>query len=83
LWSGWWTTPPAGGDALPLLGYTLHQLYQRAGPAGNISEAEYDAIGGVIGALRSRADRLTAELGRHGVGDRVLPTLLPLAAVRG
>ena len=24
----------AGGDALPLLAYTLHELYQRAGPDG-------------------------------------------------
>src|SRR3954471_12761999 len=73
----------AGGDALPLLGYTLRQLYQRGGPAGAITGADYDAVGGVVGALRSRADRLTEELGRRGLGDRVLPTLLRRAAVTG
>src|SRR3954471_7560105 len=73
----------AGGDALPLLGYTLHQLYQRAGPAGHISEADYDAVGGVVGALRSRADRLTDELNRRGLGSLVLPTLTRLATVTG
>src|SRR4051812_31698490 len=36
----------AGGDALPLLGYTLHELYQRAGPEGRITDADYDAVGG-------------------------------------
>ena len=73
----------AGGDALPLLAYTLHELYQRAGPEREISEADYEAVGGVVGALRSRADRLTDELARRGLGDLVLPTLLRLATVTG
>src|SRR3954469_15510439 len=73
----------AGGDALPLLGYTLHALYQRAGPDGHISAADYEAVGGVIGALRSRADRLTEELDRRGLGSLVLPTLMRLATVTG
>src|SRR3954453_4448230 len=33
----------AGGDALPLLGYTLHELYQRTGPDANVSENDYEA----------------------------------------
>src|SRR3954451_10627531 len=33
----------AGGDALPLLGYTLHQLSQCTGPEGHISAADYEA----------------------------------------
>src|SRR4051794_32402254 len=73
----------AGGDAPPLLGYTLHQLYQRAGRDGTISAADYDAVGGVVGALRSRADRLTDELHRRGLGSLVLPTLTRLATVTG
>src|SRR4051812_8633361 len=48
----------AGGDALPLLGYTLHELYKRVGREGSITEADYDAVGGVVGALQHRADRL-------------------------
>jgi hypothetical protein len=73
----------AGGDALSLLGCTLHQLYQRAGSEGRITAEDYEAVGGVIGALRHRADRLTDELRRGGLGNLVLPTLLRLAAVTG
>jgi WD40 repeat protein len=73
----------AGGDALPLLAYTLHALYQRTGPDGRISAADYEAVGGVIGALRSRADRLTEELNRRGLGSLVVPTLMRLATVTG
>src|SRR3954453_10466394 len=69
----------AGGDALPLLGYTLHELYQRTGPDANVSENDYEAVGGVVGALRHRADRLTDELNRHAHGQLVLPTLTRLA----
>ncbi|MEX5719144.1 nSTAND1 domain-containing NTPase [Geodermatophilus maliterrae] len=71
----------AGGDALPLLGYTLNQLYQRAGPEATVTAADYEAIGGVVGALRSHADRLTEELDRRGLGHLVLPTLMRLASV--
>src|SRR4051812_30491814 len=34
----------AGGDALPLLGYTLQQLYQRTGPDRRITAAPHDAL---------------------------------------
>ena len=51
-----------GGDAMPLLAYTLRELYQRTGPDGTVGAAEYEAIGGVIGALQRRADRLLEEL---------------------
>jgi energy-coupling factor transporter ATP-binding protein EcfA2 len=71
----------AGGDALPLLGYTLHELCKRAGPEGTVTDADYEAVGGVVGALRSRADRLAEELDRRGLGQLVLSTLTRLAAV--
>ena len=51
-----------GGDALPLLAFMLRELYQRAGADGTVTVAEYEALGGVIGALQSRADRLSDEL---------------------
>jgi hypothetical protein len=73
----------AGGDALPLLGYTLHELYQRTGPERRITAADYDAVGGVVGALQHRADRLTDDLRRSGLGQLVLPTLTRLASVTG
>ena len=43
-----------GGDALPLLAYTLGELYQRSGREGRIDTADYDAVGGVVGALQHR-----------------------------
>ena len=72
-----------GGDALPLLAYTLRELYQRSGREGRIDTADYDAVGGVVGALQHRADRLADDLTRQGLGEDVVPTLLKLAAVEG
>jgi WD40 repeat protein len=72
-----------GGDALPLLAYMLRELYQQAGADGIVTVAEYEALGGVIGALQSRADRLIDELGRRGWGELVLPTLTKFAVVVG
>jgi hypothetical protein len=71
----------AGGDALPLLGYTLHELYQRMQPEGNITVADYEAVGGVVGALQHRADQLAEDLRQRGHGELVLPTLMRLASV--
>jgi WD40 repeat protein/energy-coupling factor transporter ATP-binding protein EcfA2 len=71
----------AGGDALPLLAYTLSELYDRVGPEGRISSTDYEAVGGVVGALDKRADQVLDELTRRGLGPTVLPTLLKLAAV--
>ncbi|MBO4260117.1 AAA family ATPase [Streptomyces griseorubiginosus] len=52
-----------GGDALPLLAYTLQELYLRAGGAGGTVTLEaYRALGGVTGALSERADQITGEL---------------------
>jgi hypothetical protein len=56
---------------------------QEAGADGNVTVAEYEAAGGVIGALQHRANRLTEELGRRGGGESVLPTLTKFAAVEG
>jgi WD40 repeat protein len=72
-----------GGDALPLLAYTLRELYQRAGPDGMVNGATYEAVGGVVGALQHRADRLLDDLSRRGQGQLVLPTLLKLATIEG
>lgn len=73
----------AGGDALPLLAYTLRELYLRAAATGTVTRAHYEQLDGVVGALRGRADRIRAELQVRGVGGAVLPTLLKFAAVEG
>lgn len=72
-----------GGDALSLLAYTLRQLYDRRGGVGTVTFADYESIGGVVGALRRSADALRDRLTRRGRGEAVLPTLLKLAAVEG
>jgi hypothetical protein len=70
-----------GGDALPLLAYTLRELAFGAGPDGTVSHNDYEAVGGVISALQRSADRLTDDLTRRGVGPLVVPTLLKLVTV--
>ncbi|MFJ8164383.1 AAA family ATPase [Streptomyces sp. NPDC096136] len=78
-----------GGDALPLLAYTLQELYRLAGGPGSvIGYAHYREVGGVAGALVGQADRIRAELlGPDGGGPRdpdpVVRTLLRLVAVQG
>jgi len=67
-----------GGDALPLLAYTLRQLYERSLPQRRITEQMYDEVGGVLGALKDRADRVLAAFDEQGRAGLVLPTLLGL-----
>ncbi|MFJ9036885.1 NACHT and WD repeat domain-containing protein [Streptomyces sp. NPDC102406] len=62
-----------GGDALPLLAYTLQELYRRAGGSGGtVSEEAYRTLGGVAGALTEQADRITAELASAPVIETLL-----------
>jgi WD40 repeat protein len=70
-----------GGDALPLLAYTLQQLADASEPGRPISNADYDTLGGVVGALTRQADRVTAQLQRQGASNAVLPALLRLTTV--
>ncbi|MFE0105914.1 AAA family ATPase [Streptomyces sp. NPDC059009] len=67
-----------GGDALPLLAYTLQALYLRARAAddGVVREADYLQLGGVAGALAEQADRIADELRGADPGAPVLGALL-------
>lgn len=49
-----------GGEALPLLAYTLAQLADGVSRGGRLSEQRYAAIGGVPGALVGEADAALA-----------------------
>jgi WD40 repeat protein len=62
-----------GGDALPMLAYTLQALYLRAGAGGTVTARDYRLLGGVAGALSDQADRVAAELGDM---DAVVATLM-------
>ncbi|MGH4032932.1 AAA family ATPase [Actinomycetota bacterium Odt1-20B] len=67
-----------GGDALPLLAYTLQALYLRARAAddGVVRESDYLRLGGVAGALAEQADRIADELRRGDPDAPVLGALL-------
>jgi WD40 repeat protein len=71
------------GDALPLLAYTLHELYDRVGAGGRVSMEHYHAVGGVSGALVRQADRWAAELQAQQVAASVPETLSKLVSLQG
>lgn len=50
--------------SLPLLSFTMRQLFERCKdkPFGNITPADYEALGGVIGALQRKADAVHDDL---------------------
>ena len=59
----------ASGDpgALPILQFTLDEIYQRGGAAasGWLAFETYHALGGLHGAVRTRAEQTLAEVGRQ------------------
>jgi WD40 repeat protein len=65
-----------GGDALPLLAYTLQELYLEAGKSRVVTAAAYHRLNGVAGALTRQADKVTAELDTDDAASPVLATLL-------
>jgi WD40 repeat protein/tetratricopeptide (TPR) repeat protein len=48
--------------ALPLLSYTLEQLYDQRSPDGTLTLAAYHALGGLNGAIGSRAETVFTQL---------------------
>jgi tetratricopeptide (TPR) repeat protein len=64
-------------DSLPLLQFTLRQLYERRSEAGEetlLTHAAYDALGGLRGALAAEAERVVADLSPGAI--ETLPRLL-------
>ncbi|MFF4360551.1 AAA family ATPase [Streptomyces sp. NPDC001604] len=57
------------GDALPLLAFTLQQLFLRVRDSGVVRHEDYDRLGGVSGALVRQAERVTAELRIRGISE--------------
>jgi WD40 repeat protein len=72
-----------GGDALPLLAYTLQQLADSHLAGQPITAADYERLGGVVGTLTRQADKVRADLERHGAGEVVLATLQQLTTLQG
>ncbi|MEM9752997.1 MAG: hypothetical protein AAF916_06385 [Planctomycetota bacterium] len=53
---------------LPLLQYTLRELFEASGSRGVLTFANYQALGGVDGALGRRADAVLADLDEESRG---------------
>lgn len=70
------------GDALPLLQYTLQALYLARAPGDELTWAAYDALGGLEGAISSRAEAILAALPgpQQAALARLLPRLVTLSA---
>ncbi|SDZ26006.1 WD domain-containing protein, G-beta repeat-containing protein, partial [Geodermatophilus africanus] len=72
-----------GGEALPLLAYTLAQLSDGVGRGDCISTIRYEQLGGVQGALAGQADAALADAVTTGGRDRdqVIRELLRMVTV--
>ena len=71
-----------GGEALPLLAYTLAELARDVVRGGALSAARYDELGGVKGALVRQAEAALADAQAAGCSERaVLDGLLQLVTV--
>jgi eukaryotic-like serine/threonine-protein kinase len=62
-------------DALPLLQYTLQQLYLHRAPGDVLAWSAYEDLGGLEGAIGRRAESLLGEL--PAAQQEALPRLLP------
>ena len=77
------TADTGGGDALPLLAFTLEQLAQGAKRGDQLTQQRYAEIGGVQGALQRQADAaLQDACDKTGVAsDWVISALLVLVTI--
>jgi WD40 repeat protein len=76
-------TDTDGGEALPLLAYTLAELARGVGRGGRMVVSRYDQLGGVRGAITRQADAALEDATRviGSDGSRVIKELLRLVAV--
>lgn len=63
-------------DALPLLQYTLQELYRQRSDSGELSVAAFQQLGGLDGAIGRRAEEVIAGLGEAERAS--LPAILAL-----
>lgn len=73
--------------ALPLLSYTLNELfdaYMRSGRNDRaLTQSDYEQLGGVMGALRTKADKLHAALTGDAERDTLRRIMLRMVSVEG
>lgn len=68
-------------DALPLLQYTLQQLYLQRSPGRELTIAAYRALGGIDGAIGRRAESILNSLGDGS--QAALPRIFSLIVAAG
>jgi len=71
------------GEALPLLAFTLREMYEKLKGKNQFDHLIYDAVGGINGALTKQAERvitLLEEMNPAAV-EHVFPTLLKLVTI--
>jgi eukaryotic-like serine/threonine-protein kinase len=75
----------AGPDSLPLLQYTLQELYRMRSADGELSVEAYRRIGGLEGAIGVRADEVIGAMGaaQRDALPRVLSLVVALAHESG
>ncbi len=64
----------ADPEALPLLEFALEELYKRCSDSGLLSMQSYETLGGLEGALATRAEEVYASLDAQG--KQTLPAIL-------
>jgi hypothetical protein len=68
-------------DALPLLSFTLAQLWREAGDDGVLEVREYEALGGLHGSVATEAQAVLSTARREGLEDELRRAFLRMARI--
>ncbi len=76
-------TDTGQGEALPLLAFTLREMYEKLKGKKRFDHLIYEAVGGISGALTKQAERVIDQLKENNpaVVEHVFPTLLKLVTI--
>jgi formylglycine-generating enzyme required for sulfatase activity len=69
-----------GGDALPLLAFTLRQLFDKFGAGGRLTLAHYNSLGGIGGAIDSALADAKHEAGETANDENLRRLIVPSLA---
>jgi formylglycine-generating enzyme required for sulfatase activity len=66
-----------GGDALPLLAFTLEKLFEKFGADGNLTLQRYEGIGGIGGSIDTALGAAMRQAGAVGMADHLRRLIVP------
>jgi hypothetical protein len=66
-----------GGDALPLLAFTLEKLFEKFGADGNLTLERYEGIGGIGGSIDTALGAAMRQAGAVGTADHLRRLIVP------